>query len=151
MTEDFSTLDARKSICAKYAAKYGIPTALLCAVAEQESGWNCWAIRYEPAFYDRYIQPLVNTGAVKSMTEATARATSYGLCQVMGQVAREQGFAGRYLTELCDPDCGLEMGAKKLAACLKAKPDTFEALQKYNGGGNPSYGHEVLARVAKYE
>ena len=28
------------------------------AVVEQESGWNPWAMRYEPAFFSKYVAPL---------------------------------------------------------------------------------------------
>lgn len=148
---DLSTLDARKALAGKYATKYGLDVALVCSVVEQESGWNSWAMRYEPLFYSHYIQPLLNNGQVHTMTEATARATSYGLMQLMGQVAREFGFKGQFLTELCDPDTGLDWGCQKLAACLKATATVPDALLRWNGGGNPQYANEVLARMSKYE
>ncbi len=67
---------------------------LVCAVIDQESNWIPWALRYEPAFYDRYVQPQFARGAIGCEGEARSRAFSWGLMQVMGQVAREQGFAG---------------------------------------------------------
>ena len=68
----------------------------------------------------------------------------------MGQVAREQSFTGRYLSEHCDPDVGIEYGCRKLSSCLKATASIMEALLRYNGGGDPNYGHDVMARIAKY-
>lgn len=144
---DLSTIDARKALGTKYGAIYALDPALICAVCEQESSWNPWAMRYEPAFYQRYIQPMF----AQPTTEATARATSYGLMQVMGEVARELGFSGPYLSELCDPDTGISFGCKKLAQCLKAQPNTFAALMAYNGGGNGQYAQQVLNRMAKYQ
>src|SRR5437016_1759983 len=66
---------------------------LVCAVIEQESSWDPWALRYEPAFYARYVEPQLYRGMIRQETEARARAFSWGLMQVMGQVAREHGFA----------------------------------------------------------
>jgi len=145
---DLSTNDARLALAGKYAAKYGLDPAIVCAVIEQESGWNPWSVRYEPAFFQRYVMPL----NIADPTEAYARAFSFGLMQTMGQVAREQGFAGRSLTQLCDPDIGVDVGCRKLKKCFLAYPDSPEvALLAYNGGGNPDYGKQVLARVAKYQ
>ena len=103
-------------------------------------------MRYEPAFYERYLLPL----RLADNTEAQARAFSYGLMQTMGQVAREQAFTGKFLTQLCDPDIGVEVGCRKLQKCFALYNDPEVALLKYNGGGNPEYGKQVLARVAHY-
>jgi soluble lytic murein transglycosylase-like protein len=35
----------------KAASAQSLDAALVCAVVEQESGWNPWAMRYEPAFF----------------------------------------------------------------------------------------------------
>jgi soluble lytic murein transglycosylase-like protein len=150
MTIDFDTITARKQLAGKYATKYGLPVAVLCALVEQESSWYPYAVRYEPLFFNHYIQPLVNNGKVPNATEAQLRATSVGLCQVMGQVARELGFTGRSILELTDPDVALEFGARKLAKCLIGQ-SMEQALLRYNGGGDPNYALDVLARVKKYE
>jgi len=135
------------------AAAHDLQPEIVCAVVEQESNWNQWAIRYEPAFLARYVAPLHLTS-----TESTARSISWGLMQLMGEVAREYGFKG-YLAELCDPATGLEYGCRKLAECFKranaqAHQDDFDpvehALLYWNGGGNPDYGKQVKARIAKY-
>src|SRR3989304_5392631 len=126
---------------------------LVCAVIEQESGWDRWAVRYEPAFYKRYIEPLLARPmpAPPNETEARMRAFSWGLMQVMGQVAREHGFGGRSLAQLCDPAIGLDVGCRILAAKLApagggAKP----ALLLWNGGANRLYPEAVLARAQRY-
>jgi soluble lytic murein transglycosylase-like protein len=70
------------------AAAHALDPALVCAICEQESAWDPFALRYEPAFFDRYVAPQLAAGKI-SVTEAHARAFSWGLMQVMGQVARE--------------------------------------------------------------
>lgn len=134
----------RKMACAT-ARTFGLPEALVCAICDHESGgWRPWAVRYEPAF--RWVPQ-----SVKDPTERVARACSYGLMQVMGQTARELGFAGDYLTELCDPLVGIEYGCKKLSRCMAKCPGNVrEALLCYNGGGNPNYPDLVLKLVPKY-
>ncbi len=79
------------------AGKYNLPENLILAIIDVESGGDPWAIRYEPAFYTRYIvgKPTKVFGPVSKETEQKARATSWGLMQIMGQVARERGFSGK--------------------------------------------------------
>ncbi|OLC88378.1 MAG: hypothetical protein AUH88_01105 [Acidobacteria bacterium 13_1_40CM_4_61_5] len=132
------------------AAARSLDAALVCAVIEQESGWNPWAMRYEPAFFAKYVAPLYTNNRI-SASEAYARGFSWGLMQVMGQVARENGFCADFLSALCDPEQGLALGClvlqKKLAA---AGGDVTRALLAWNGGANPSYAAAVLARKPRY-
>ncbi len=177
------------------AADYALEPALVCAVIEQESGWDTHAMRYESAFRTRYVAPL---GLPAS--EEIARSISWGLMQVMGQVAREHSCDDKYLTALCEPGTGIKFGCVVLAGKLElarrimgfsagsaalhagsGKSQTFQctadcraatlgcvtlapepmrtakpndvlarALELWNGGSNPNYPAEVLARVAKY-
>ena len=66
-------------------------------------------------------------------------------CQLMGAVAREMGFRGAFLTQLCEPDTNLDCGAKYLASRLQwaaakaagtiGKPIVLaSALAAWNGG-----------------
>ena len=127
------------------AARHALDPALVCAVIEQESAWDMHAIRYEPAFRVRYVAPLG-----LPPTEEIARSISWGLMQVMGQVAREHGFTGKFLSALCEPETGLDVGCAVLAAKFAAASgDVTHALQRWNGGANPDYTAQVLARVAR--
>src|ERR1019366_6278130 len=101
----------------RIAAAHGLEPALVCAVIEQESAWNPWAVRDEPGFLSRSVAPLYTAGKLTA-TEAYTRSMSWGLMQVMGQVAGEFGFAGTSLPELCDPATGIEIGCLALAARL---------------------------------
>ena len=138
------------------AGQFGISPALVCAVVEQESGWNPWAVRHEPAFQEKYISPLVVAGRLRTFgasrdTEVVMRSCSFGLMQTMGQVVRETGAEFAFLTELCNPERSLESGCSHLAKKLEeAKGNTERALQLWNGGANPNYAAEVLARLGSY-
>ena len=134
----------------RVAVAHGLEPALVCAVIEQESAWNPWAVRYEPGFLSRYVAPLYTAGKL-SATEAYTRSMSWGLMQVMGQVAREFGFAPDSLPELCDSETGIEFGCRILAKRMaRARGDVPAALLAWNGGANPNYPSEVLARMRNY-
>ena len=138
------------------AAQHSLDPALICAIVEQESAWDPHAIRYEPAFRTRYVAPLG-----LPPTEEVARSISWGLMQVMGQVAREHGFTAKSLAALCDPATGLAIGCAVFAAKLHAANNSdaasvtadvvHRALALWNGGANTSYAAQVLARVAHYQ
>jgi soluble lytic murein transglycosylase-like protein len=142
---DLTSNDARVALATKWATKYGLDPLIVAAVCEQESGWEPGAVRFEPAFLRRYIAPLN-----LDMFESFNRATSWGLCQVMGQVAIELGFRGD-LTALRDPDTGLDYGCRKLQKCFAVHGEPETSLLAYNGGGNQLYPKQVLARVSHYE
>ncbi len=134
------------------AARHDLYPELVCAICEQESNWNPWAVRYEPAFFARYVAPAYTSSPHPwTITEAQARATSWGLMQVMGQVAREHGFKADFLSQLCDPGLGLEIGCLVMAAKLvAAEGNVSKALLLWNGGANPQYPEQVLAKAGKY-
>lgn len=135
------------------AARHNLDPALICAIIEQESAWNPWAIRFEPQFFAKYIGPLFTNNKIDppTNTEAYSRAYSWGLMQVMGQSARERGYDGEFLSALCDAATGLEAGcnlfAHKLAA---AQGKVARALDLWNGGANPDYATQVLTRAETY-
>src|SRR3954451_21833471 len=122
----------------KAAATHSLDPALVCAVVEQESAWNPWAMRYEPFFFAKYVAGLYTSNKI-SATEAYARGFSWGLMQVMGQVAREAGFDSPFLSALCDPEQGLAVDCKVLRKKLEASVgDVTRALLAWNGGANPA-------------
>jgi soluble lytic murein transglycosylase-like protein len=138
------------ALASRAAAVQSLDPALVCAVVEQESGWNPWAMRYEPAFFAKYVANLYTNNKI-SASEAYARGFSWGLMQVMGQVARETGFDALFLSALCDPEQGLATGCRVLRKKLDAMAgDATRALLAWNGGGNPAYAAQVLARRAHY-
>ena len=112
------------------AAWHELDPALVCAVVEQESAWDTHAIRYEPGFRTRYVAPLG-----LPPTEEVARSISWGLMQVMGQVAREHGFTGNSLSALCDPAAGLDIGCAVLAAKISSAEHAGAAAAPVEGQG----------------
>jgi hypothetical protein len=184
------------ALARRIAAAHALDAALVCAVIEQESSWNPYAMRYEPTFFSRYVAPLYTNNKITA-SEAWARGFSWGLMQVMGQVAREHGFAASehpFLSELCDPEQGIAVGCRVLSAKLalaandfprnavrpsvSVNPGSYEAIPSerstasstssipsassldpalltralllWNGGGNPNYPAQVLARLPRY-
>jgi hypothetical protein len=123
------------------AARFDLPPEVLAGLVCQESQGNTWAARPEP--YYRWLfggkastLPLLKRLLPRWRTpkqDYYMQRVSWGLCQVMGAVAREAGLAGN-LTRLCDPMTGLHYGAKHLALCRElAGGDLFEGLRRYNG------------------
>ena len=115
------------ALARRIAASNALDPALVCAVIEQESSWNPCAMRYEPAFFGRYVAPLYTNNKINA-TEAWARGFSWGLMQVMGQVAREHGFLAAehpFLSELCDPEQGIAVGCRVLSSKLALAANDF--------------------------
>ena len=138
------------TLARRAAAAQSLDPALVCAVVEQESAWNPWAIRYEPHFFAKYVASLYTNNKV-SASEAYARGFSWGLMQVMGQVAREAGFEPVFLSALCDPEQGLAIGCRVLRKKIEAAGgDVTRGLLAWNGGANALYAAQVLARRAHY-
>lgn len=139
------------SIIKAAATKYKLPSDLVASVIWHESVLATpnqdielakYASRYESGFYERYIAHMHGL----TTTESIHRATSWGYMQVMGQVARELGFNKRWLPAICEPEVNIDLGCKKLSKCIKdAKGNEEFGLQRYNGGGNPTYAKRVLS------
>lgn len=107
--------------------------ALIAGWAWHESaGLYVHAVRYEPAFYERYISVELKQS---DPTEARCRAMSWGLFQIMGAVARERGFEGRFLPKLCEPEINGRIARKHLLWGKKRGDGSWDqALAAYNGG-----------------
>lgn len=139
---------------AKEVAKENeLDPALVCAVVEQESNWNPSAIRFEPGFYKTYLErywgPMESLGSGSKVPYLTF---SFGLMQVMGQVAKEFGYHDDLIDLLVDPEKALQIGCKVLSSKLKkANGNVENGLLMWNGGGNKKYPQEVLARISKYQ
>lgn len=82
----------------------------------------------------RHLQLYGRAELIHTATEARTRAFSWGLGQVMGQVAREQGFDGEYLAALCDPESGLEHLCRLFLKMLNRYGNIPDAVSAYNQG-----------------
>ncbi len=142
------------------SARHRLDPLLVAALVQQESAGpytlpdgsaNPYAIRVERGFWRRYGAAMIRMAkrtASRSddrwMKYPDVAATSYGLCQIMYQTALERGFDGKFPTELCDPEVGLEYGCRHLAWCLgRTGKEVGAALTRYNGSS--AYPPKVLA------
>lgn len=160
----------------RIAGDHGLSAQLVAALVSVESSGNPWAIRPEPRY--RYLVDCRTSRPFRELSpdelsskiapvdfpffagsreqEWWLQQCSLGPMQVMGAVAREQGFRGPYLTALCDPEVGLPIGCRVLAGHVEwAKGDVARALAAFNAGrGNWSstagqtYARKVLSRLA---
>lgn len=135
-----------KNVLSVVSAKNKLDIELVAAVILQESSANKYAIRYEPVFLTKYVEKtktwdLASCGNWE--TEKTSRATSWGLMQVMGLVARERGFKKKFLSELTDPFENISIGCLHLSTLIKSKKNEIRGLLAYNGGGDPTYPQRI--------
>lgn len=157
------------------APQYGLPPALVTAIVKTESGGDRFAHRAEPAY--RWLwdvrtnapyriasnlaaQRLPPPGfsapdGISKNTEWLDQQSSWGLMQVMGAVAREQGFTG-FLCGLCDPLTGLHHGCQllaKRAGQYRVEHGWQGVIASYNAGhpgttAGAAYVQRVLAHAA---
>jgi soluble lytic murein transglycosylase-like protein len=134
---------------------HSIDPKLLEAMVLKESNGNPWAWNPEPHY--RYLWNVKTRAPFRPLTpeevksevppkdfpclagdrdqEWWAQQASWGLLQLMGAVARERGFRGNYIPEICDPALNLDLGAKHLKSALQwAQGDVRIALAGYNAG-----------------
>lgn len=138
------------------AKRYNLTVEIIAALIMTESSGKPNAQRYEPEFKKRYLdgkEPEELPGywpkGVNHDEEIAARATSWGLMQLMGQVARELGFREVPLGKsLCDPATNIDLGCKLFRKFLNIYGQNLRlALLRWNGGANKTYPDKVLAKI----
>lgn len=131
------------------ARDYQVDPRLIAAVIFTESSGKQYACRYEPNFFKKYLETSTRKtlkGFVPPnfQTEVCGRAFSYGLMQIMGNTARENGFTGEYLAELFDPRTNILLGTKILKRFLENEATAGKALLRWNGGSDKEYPTRVF-------
>lgn len=155
------------------ARLYGLDIQVVTALVSVESSFNPSAWNPEPRY--RYFwnvrsrspfRPVSQVETVSKFPPADfptlegdpdqewwGQQASWGLMQIMGAVAREEGFGGPYLPYLIfDPATGLDIGCRHLARLQKwAGGNINQALAAYNGGkaGNDRTPYRNADYVAK--
>jgi hypothetical protein len=115
------------------AKEYDLDPNWISAIITKESGWNIFAVRYEPNYPylyrpEKFVGPLISPA-----TEMATQKMSFGLGQVMGAVYREQQGKG-FIAELFIPEINIKHMAIKLAE-LKRRVGVAEyVFAGYNGG-----------------
>lgn len=134
--------------------KHSIPFELFASLIMRESEGILNAGRFEQSFYLKYVLPHHREGLIGHVpehlpdiaSEKIFRGISYGLTQIMGETAREMGFAGDRLFDLFEPDINVEFGGKFFARCMKlSHGDERGALLHWNGGDDEQYHDKVFA------
>lgn len=151
--------EAIRASIVKWCKALDLSTELVAAIIWQESKGDRKAQRYEDLFFKKYVAgksrlELIGHVPLKISldTEKRNRAFSWGAMQIMGQTAREIGFAYDNFGELMEADIGIEYGCKYLAKCIKRTNRNIEqAVDAYNGGGNPNYSPEVFIIIDRRE
>lgn len=123
-----------EDIIVNHCFRFSFDPKWVKAIIQQESQGNTYALRYEPQYAYLYQVKIFAQHALISLaTEETSQKMSWGLGQVMGAVAREQGHAG-FMGELFQP----ELNVKHI--CIRLKNLKHWSLEKddlfsmYNGG-----------------
>ena len=145
--------------------EFNLDHNFVLGIIQVESSGSTFATRYEPEFFRKYIEgKKVEVFGATQGTERVCRATSFGLMQVMGQVARERGFRGAFLTALCNPQLGIQYGCSHLAylrsrLAVRGDASIASIASAYNGGigavkgpgyfSNPEYPAKVLDAMPK--
>jgi soluble lytic murein transglycosylase-like protein len=137
-----------------HATRHNLDPELVAAVVLQESAGQATEKRLENGFYRKYVRKTETIGNVPpgpddvpASVEAVLRSTSFGLMQIMGQVAREFGFKNRWLSDLEDRGINLNLGCQIFSKHLRDRGSVRLALLRWNGGGNAHYDDEVIGRI----
>lgn len=126
-----------------------VPANLLAAIVQTESSNNKWACRFEPHY--KYLFKTKDHAKENGITEATEtvmQMTSFGLCQLMGAVARELGLKGP-IFQLLDEKTNLEYCAKLLKRLAGKYKERNDIIAAYNAG-SPIKGLNGVYRNQQY-
>jgi len=123
-----------KELATQCAINHSIEPAWVRAIVSVESSWEPLAVRFEPGY--QWVYEIVKSAKLAQVsldTESATQKMSWGLGQIMGALAREQGLTGP-LPKLLTPEVNLEhicIRIKHLKNISNQKDDIFAA---YNGG-----------------
>lgn len=118
------------------AAMSGVNPELLLAIIQTESSFDPWVVRFEPRYsYFWFPRESASQCNILEETERNLQATSWGLCQVMGGVARELGFE-KMLTQLVVPENCIYIGCLKIKQLMQRYGEESESdiIAGYNAG-----------------
>lgn len=121
-------------IIEQQASTFDISPTLVAATIMTESTGIPKAARLEPGwpFYFKPKEMAFSLGITEE-TEKSFQRHSWGLMQVMGEVARELGFRG-FLPDLCEADVGILYGCKKIAQLSRKYQIQDDVIAGYNWG-----------------
>jgi soluble lytic murein transglycosylase-like protein len=134
---------------------YGIEIPLIKAIIQKESSFKQYAVRYEPAFYNRYIKNNSKFLNHKYYNFPEIISSSYGYLQIMYTTALEEGFISNEPTDLYDPEINIMYSLKHLKRKIN-KYGLALGILAYNSGSpkgtEPRLEHNFyyLQKVAQF-
>lgn len=143
----------------KEAANQGVDPKLADSIIQVESGWDPWAMRFEPNFTSFIDQAkFAALNGITIETEKICQRSSWGLGQIMGQTARWLKYQGP-ISQLCEPETGILYCLKYLAELATRLSRIEDMAAAYNAGGvkfdadgkykNQVYVDRVMSRYGK--
>jgi hypothetical protein len=116
------------------AKQLNIDPVMVEAIVMTESGGLPHKVRFEPAWKYLYkVDEFAKSLNITADTERTLQSCSWGLMQIMGSVARENGFT-KDMPILCEVESKLFYGCKKLKSFMNKYPIQADAIASYNAG-----------------
>lgn len=123
-----------KQIVLKVSQSYGVDPHWVMAIILQESAGNRYQIRYEPRYRYLFHPDLFSKKLrVTLETETQSQKISWGVGQVMGALAREQGHMG-LMAELIDHELNIKHVCMRLKNLRKYSNEKDDLFSMYNGG-----------------
>lgn len=112
----------------------GVPWTLLAAFVQTESSGDPMAARFEVQYkYIFKVGEFAKLNLITPITEEVFQKTSWGLCQIMGGLARELGHQTSLL-ELLIPEINLKLAASHLKNLIQKYPGRDDMIAAYNAG-----------------
>jgi uncharacterized protein YihD (DUF1040 family) len=117
-------------LACEFAAKHQLDVNLVRAISLHESaGGSRWRVRYEPHFR-HLVRPAE---FAKKHVISALQKMSWGPMQIMGAVAREDGFTD-HLTKLTDPKLAYHWSCIQLSQLVKKYADETDVIAAWNWG-----------------
>lgn len=127
-------MDNYESLIQGEATRAKVNHEWVMAIVRRESSFNAYSIRFESSYaYLFQVEMYAKKLGVTINTEMMCQKTSWGLGQIMGALAREQGHQGP-MGELFLPEVNIKhlcIRIKKLMTYSLVPDDVFAC---YNGG-----------------
>lgn len=118
----------------KYSSLYQVEPDWIKAIILTESSGNPYAIRYEGSYpYLFEVESSAKKANVTLATEIASQKISWGLGQIMGALAREQGHKTS-IVELVTPEINIKHICIRLEYLKKLAKETDDIFAGYNGG-----------------
>jgi soluble lytic murein transglycosylase-like protein len=119
---------------------YRIDPFWVKAIISTESQWNRYALRYEPEYNYLYNPKKYIGPNISYSTELCCQRISWGLGQIMGALAREQGHEG-VMSTLLDPPINIRHICIRLDTLKKYSAESDFIFAGYNAG--PGGMHKI--------